>query len=109
MKIYISGPVSGTKDANIRFAAAEAALEAEGHEVINPVKVNGQLPEQTTYREYMNMSFMMLDMCDCIFMLKGWQESQGARMELGQALKSGHTIVFEGGRGSDEKNQTVAV
>ena len=31
--------------------------------------VNAMLPEDTTYDEYMAMSFAMLDMCDSIYML----------------------------------------
>lgn len=98
MKIYISGPISGTKDHTERFEKAERALTATGHTVINPERVNGQMPWGTTQEEYMRLSFELLSMCDTIFMLQGWQQSKGAKEELEYAVQNKHTIVFEGGR-----------
>lgn len=50
--------------------------------MVNPAKVNAQLPEDTDYEDYMKMSFCMLDMCDAIYMLLGWNKSCGANREL---------------------------
>lgn len=97
MKIYISGPITGTKGYEERFRIAEEALKAAGHTVINPARVNAELPEGTTHREYMSMSIAMLRMCDCIFMMQGWQESRGCNIEFEYAYKHGITITFEGG------------
>ena len=66
MKIYISGAISGTTDFMERFAKAEKELTEKGYLVVNPAKVNAQLPIDTGYEEYMKMSFCMLDMCDGI-------------------------------------------
>ncbi len=98
MKIYISGPITGVDGYMEKFNEAEEALLAAGHEVVNPARVNAALPKNTTHDEYMVMSFCMLDMCDTVFFLSGWQKSKGANMELGYATRKGHTIVFEGGR-----------
>lgn len=102
MKIYISGPITGTEDYMRRFAVAENRLTAEGHSVINPARVNAQLPETTTHEEYMKMSLCMMNMCDAVFMLKGWQDSKGANMEFEYARGTGMTIIFEGGKGCQE-------
>lgn len=95
MKIYISGAITGTDDYMERFAKAEKELTEQGYSVVNPAKVNAQLPEDTSYEEYMKMCFCMLDMCESIFMLKGWEKSCGANREYGYALAKKKTIFFE--------------
>ncbi len=75
IKIYISGPVTGTEDYLERFGAAEEELKKAGYSVINPAKINSFLPADTTYKQYMDMSITMLSMCSHIYMLKGWEES----------------------------------
>lgn len=96
-KVYISGPITGTDDYMERFAAAEKDLTALGCLVINPAKVNAQLPKETTWEEYMQMSFTMLDMCDVIYLLPGWQSSKGAKLEVKRARNKGMRIelLFE--------------
>lgn len=37
----------------------------------------------------------MLDMCQQIYMLKGWEKSLGANREFGYALAKGMTILNE--------------
>lgn len=98
MKVYISGPITGVKGYMERFRSIEKQLQAEGYIVVNPARVNAALPEETSYEEYMIMSLVMLDMCDTIYMMRGWQQSTGCNMEIQRAMKQGHTIIFEGGR-----------
>ena len=95
MKIYISGAISNTDDFMERFAKAEKELTENGYSVVNPAKVNAQLPEDTTYEEYMKMSFCMLDMCESIYMLQGWEKSCGANREYGYALAKDMIIMYE--------------
>ena len=95
MKIYISGAITGTDNYMERFAKAEKELTEQGYSVVNPVKVNAQLPEDTTYQEYMKMSFCMLDMCDSIYMLQGWENSCGANREYGYAMAKDMIIMHE--------------
>lgn len=95
MKIYISGPITGTDDYMERFANAEKELTEQGYSVVNPAKVNAQLPSDTDYEDYMKMSFCMLDMCDAIYMLKGWKKSCGANREYGYAMAMDKTIIHE--------------
>ena len=95
MKIYISGAISNTDDYMERFAKAEKKMTEKGYSVVNPAKVNAQLPEDTGYEEYMKMCFCMLDMCDSIYMLKGWEKSYGANREYGYATASDMRIMYE--------------
>lgn len=94
-KVYISGPITGTKDYMSRFSTAHLSLARQGYSVVNPAMVNAMLPEDTTYDEYMAMSFAMLDMCDSVYMLDGWEKSKGAKMEYERALKNGLNIIYQ--------------
>ena len=94
-KVYISGPITGTKDYLERFERIENELPLihQGVEVINPAKVNANLPESTTWEEYMRMSLCMLSMCDGIYMMEGWQQSRGANLEYAYAKGMGITVL----------------
>ena len=92
MKLYLSGAITGTDDYMDRFSMAEKSLEVE-HTIITPAKVNAQLPSDTDYEDYMKMSFCMLDMCDGIYLLKGWEKSCGSNRELGYAMAKGKIIL----------------
>lgn len=94
MKIYISGKITGTTDYMKRFESAEKAL-SKYHIVINPAKVNAQLPKETVWEEYMKMSMCMLEMCNAIYMLKGWKDSKGAKLEYEFAKSKNYKIFFE--------------
>lgn len=48
-RVYISGSITGTDDYMERFSKAEKELEAQGFGVINPAKVNAQLPADNCY------------------------------------------------------------
>lgn len=92
-KVYISGPITGTKDYLARFEEIETAFARQGVEVINPAKVNANLPESTTWEEYMRISLCMLGMCDGIYMMEGWQQSRGASLEYAYARGMGITVL----------------
>lgn len=94
-KVYISGPITGTKDYLEKFEDIETALVLvhQGVEVINPAKVNANLPESTTWEEYMRMSLCMLSTCDGIYMMEGWQQSRGANLEYAYAKGMGITVL----------------
>ena len=95
MKVYISGAITGTDDYMERFAKAEKELTEQGYSVVNPAKVNAQLPEDTGYEEYMRMSFCMLSMCEAIYLLRGFEKSRGAKRELEFAKSEGMEIMYE--------------
>ena len=103
MRVYLSGAITGTDDYMERFARAQMLLQNEGYSVINPALVNSNMPSDTTYEEYMNMSFAMLSMCDAIYMLEGWQKSCGANREYGYAYANDMIIILEDSKNEHEK------
>ena len=104
MRVYISGPITGTTDYMERFSKAQKYLESRGHSVVNPALVNSNLPEDTSYDEYMTMSFCMLDMCDAIYLLKGYENSTGAMREYTRAMRRRYPIYKEKNYEADYEN-----
>ena len=98
--IYISGKITGTEDYEKRFAKAEAELEAKGFIVLNPVRTGKWLerylaPEVPTWIQYMKQAIKAMMCADCIYMLKGYRESKGARLELFLAKVLKYEIIYE--------------
>ena len=93
MKIYISGPITGTSDYMERFRKVEEKPTAAGHTVYNPAHANSYMPKYTTYEEYMKVAMTLLEMADTIYLMRGWRESCGANREYGYALAKGYEIV----------------
>ena len=101
-KIYIAGKITGTTDYLERFAKAEDWLNEHGYKgsVINPAKISDGLPpETTTYKDYIQIGLSMLGTCDAIFMLKCWEESLGASLELQYAMTLGYKVLYEDASG----------
>lgn len=95
MRVYISGPITGTERYMNKFAWAENFWKDRGVYVINPAKTNATLPEETDHDGYMRISIALLAECDTIYMLKGWQNSIGANEERDYALENGYNILYE--------------
>lgn len=98
--IYISGKITGTDNYKERFAKAEAELEAKGFVVFNPVRAGKRLekllaPEVPTWIQYMKQAIASMMNADCIYMLKGYRESKGARLELFLAKVLKYEIIYE--------------
>lgn len=95
MKIYISGKISGTDltETRKRFAAVAEATKRLGYEPVNPLE-NG-LSEHDTWKAHMLKDIADLLQCKAIYMLQGWEESKGARIEHYIATKVGIPITYE--------------
>lgn len=96
MKIYISGKISGTRDFRNRFQKAEDHLKKDGWDVINPVAIGDLLPPSTTYKQFMEIDLKLLTMCDAVYMIPGWEESEGAKTEKQLAEALG-LVILNGG------------
>ena len=95
MRVYISGPITGTTDYLERFDRMEALLRQQGFSVINPARVNAMMPKDLTHEEYMAMSLTMLELADMVYFLRGWQKSKGCQTEWDAAVAQGHCIMYE--------------
>ncbi len=95
MKIYLSGKISGTDLDYVRrlFDKVATTLRALGHEVINPL-CNG-LPETASWEEHIAKDIINLIDCEGIYMLQGWEDSQGARIEHAVAKELGKAVFYE--------------
>ena len=95
MKIYISGKISGTDltETRARFAAAAKAMKRIGVEPVNPLE-NG-LSEHNSWEVHMLKNIADLLQCKAIYMLQGWKESKGARIEHYIATELGIHIMYE--------------
>lgn len=122
MRVYISGPMTGLPDSNIpAFNAAAERLWAEGHFVINPANLSAIFgtreeialsfnewyhPSQPfevvkgtprIAKSIMNADLAAVRSCDAIYLLKGWENSRGAKKELAEAIAHGLQVMQEGG------------
>ncbi len=91
---YLSGPMSGIAEHNFPAFNSEAArLRALGYQVVNPVDVN---PDPgTSWHECLKRDLIaLLQRCDAIAMLPGWEGSAGAHLEMHLAHRVGMPIVM---------------
>ena len=86
MTVYVSGPMTGIKDYNApAFEKAYFDLQSKDHFPVMPAPyVDGK-----TYQEYLRDDLKLLLECDGIYMLDGWQESKGSKIEHMVALACG--------------------
>lgn len=92
MRVYISGPITGVENYKEKFNKAQEYLVEQGFNVINPAKIEFS---DLSYEEYMKIDMTLLDLCEGIYMLEGWEGSCGANREYGYALASVKVIMHE--------------
>ena len=91
-RVYVSGPMTGLPDLNFpAFNAAAKMLRDLGHTVFNPAEV-GEVPG-LQWADYMRKDIRLLMECDTIWMLPGWLQSRGARLELYIAAELGMEVL----------------
>ena len=103
-KVYVSGPMRGYPDFNYQaFNAATERLRGLGCEVVNPVDIGSRhgTAEEINASPELVEKVLRADLaavagCDTIYLLKGWERSDGARRELGVALACDLRVVREG-------------
>lgn len=89
MLAYIAGPMTGLDDYNIpSFVVAGEVLQSENFEIISPVTLFGNdtsLPVKTYLRKELAVVFDV----DVVFVLDGWEKSNGTNLEVLLALSIG--------------------
>lgn len=91
---YISGKITGNPNAFKQFAEAQQFLINRGVSAINPMMLEG-LFGSLEYEQYMQIDYALLNLCDTIFMIDGWQNSNGARAELAYAKSLGKRVEYQ--------------
>lgn len=94
-KVYISGPIAhyDREERLYMFGNAERVLRVQGYEPVNPFK-NG-LPADAHWKDHMRADIRMLVECDIIYMLRGWELSKGAKLELDVASSCGLQVLYQ--------------
>ena len=100
MKIYISGPISHDPYHEEAFTKAGQYLVHLGYEVINPVDIldrdfDGPDRDVQRWNYFMREAIKMLLECDQIYMLEGWEDSRGAKLEQKIALDLAMPMMYE--------------
>lgn len=92
--MYLSGPMTGIEDYNYpAFHAATAKLRGTGYAVFNPAESYGgsQVLSFDTYMRHDLKS--ILEWCDTIVVLPGWEKSPGSVLEVAVGAALGHAIL----------------
>ena len=93
-KIYIAGPVTGLDIVVVKraFSAAEERIAYRGDVPVNPLRLCSSAWD---WRKCLRNCIKALVDCDGIYMLKGWRNSKGAKLEHFIALKLGMEVEVE--------------
>lgn len=91
MKIYIAGKITGDPEYKSKFLLKEVELSFAGHTAINPALMpNGLEP-----KDYMRLSFAMIDSADAVYFMSDHKESRGASLEKAYCEYIGKPMFFD--------------
>lgn len=95
IKVYISGAIAhhNIEQRKAAFDNAWSNLHEKGYMAFNPF-LNG-LDDSEPYEAHMRTDISMLLECDAIYMLKGWEKSNGAKLEFNVATSCGLMVMYE--------------
>ena len=94
MRVYIAGAMTGKFKYKEAFKRAEGRIKELGHIALNP----SFLPEGLA--DYFEINKAMIDQCDAIYVLSGYEESVGTKKELEYVKSKGWSkeagnIIYE--------------
>lgn len=94
-RTYICGPITGLTEESVRtnFRLAEQNLKNKGLTPISPL--NNGLPWDAPWTEHVKASLKMMLDCNSLFVLKGWENSNGCNLEINIAKKLGMPVSYE--------------
>lgn len=97
-RFFISGGITGVTNYRENFDNAEKELKSKGYKVINPTIISEHLIEaDASWEECMSVTRALFDICDSVYMLRGWEKSAGAVIEHKAALDQKKRIMYEKG------------
>nr|DAF98969.1 MAG TPA: deoxyribosyltransferase [Siphoviridae sp. ctEP635] len=82
-RVYIAGRITGVPLFKLSFSIAAFTLVFRGYEPVNHASIDfgPDETEKATWEDYMRACLPMLATCDYIYLLPGWEDSRGARLE----------------------------
>lgn len=90
-KVYISGPMTGYENFNREaFDFQAARFKHLGYAVMNPAV----LGDGFSQKDYMMVTVAMLQCCDCVVVLPGWEASKGTLAEVELAKKLELAFIY---------------
>lgn len=94
--VYISGPMRGIleRDSRAAFDQAYTLLEAQGYAPVDPWDLHDALP-MFDDKQMLDIDMAIVRNCDAIYMLRGWEDSPGARREKGRAEWHDLEVLYE--------------
>lgn len=101
-KVYLSGPMSGMVDHNFpAFNAKAEELREKGVEVVNPAELEGESLTHP-WEWYLRRDIKVMMECDALYMLPGWTNSKGAKLEFSLAQTLKFKIFYDGAKEQPE-------
>ncbi len=105
MIVYISGPYSAKTSEEVArhvAVAEETAMQVlhAGHVPIVPHRINQKWMDDERFRDYTlndwltRLCLPLLEKCDAILMLPGWELSVGAVMESNRAVEASIPVFY---------------
>lgn len=96
-KIYISGPITHCAGYRKAFKRAETYLRHKGFHPVNPARFTlfGKSLNGRSWHVCMAVCLWHLLWCHSVYMLKGWTNSQGAKIERRVAILLNKRILYQ--------------
>lgn len=95
-RVYIAGPMTGIEELNFPAFNAEAdKLRGEGLAVLNPAEHG--IVDGAEWADYLRHDIAGLTSCERIHLLRGWEKSKGAQLEVTIAQALGMRITYQDG------------
>lgn len=92
-RVYLSGPITGIEGYKRKFEGWKDQLVACGYDVVNPAELTSVIGESFSYMEIMQIDLDLLQRCDCLAQMPGWELSRGCNIEYGYALGADKIIL----------------
>jgi len=106
IKVYIAGPMRGHKEDNYpEFFKAERRLDAKKiYKVVNPARMDKEeeclaaaysKPYDIDHKEALKRDIDEIFKVESMYFLRGWERSEGARVEHALAIYLGLSIEYQ--------------